>query len=153
MGTNRGAGATEGGREAGARAAETVVGELGSRAGFDWVGVYWLEGGELVLGPCVGSLPAGHERIVVPEGVCGAVAATGKTEVVSDVRNRPGHIACDVATKSEVVVPILRGGEVVGVLDVDSNAVGFFSAELIRVVEEAATEVAADPAGHPTAKG
>jgi putative methionine-R-sulfoxide reductase with GAF domain len=109
---------------------------------FDWVGVYVLEGDTLVLGPYRGN-PTDHERIPVGEGVCGSVAATGGTEVVPDVRARPGHIACDIATRSEVVAPISRDDVVLGVLDVDSNTPDAFGEREVRIVEEAAGEIAA----------
>jgi putative methionine-R-sulfoxide reductase with GAF domain len=109
---------------------------------FDWVGVYVLEGDTLVLGPYRGN-PTDHERIPVGEGVCGSVAATGEAEVVPDVRARPGHIACDIATRSEVVAPISRGDVVLGVLDVDSNTPDAFGEREVRIVEEAAGEIAA----------
>lgn len=109
---------------------------------FDWVGVYVLEGDTLVLGPYRGN-PTEHERITIGEGVCGAVAASGKTEVVPDVHERPGHIACDVATRSETVAPISRDDVVLGVLDVDSNAPDAFGEREVRVIEEAAGDIAA----------
>jgi L-methionine (R)-S-oxide reductase len=79
----------------------------------------------------------------VPDGVCGAVAASGQTEVVPDVRARPGHIACDIHTRSEVVAPIVREGRVIGVLDVDSNTPDAFGPEQVRIVEAAAAAIAA----------
>jgi putative methionine-R-sulfoxide reductase with GAF domain len=109
---------------------------------FDWVGVYLVEGDALVLGPFRGN-PTEHERIPMGEGVCGSVAASGTTEVVPDVRRRPGHIACDVNTRSEVVAPIVREGTVVGVLDVDSNTRDAFGEREVRTVERAAQEIAA----------
>jgi putative methionine-R-sulfoxide reductase with GAF domain len=109
---------------------------------FDWVGIYLLEGETLVLGPYRGN-PTDHDRIPVGEGVCGSVAARGETEVVPDVLVRPGHIACDVATRSEVVVPISRDDIVLGVLDVDSNTPDAFGEREVRIVEEAAGEIAA----------
>ncbi|HEY1330612.1 MAG TPA: GAF domain-containing protein [Actinomycetota bacterium] len=111
-------------------------------AAFDWVGVYLVQDGELRLGPFRGQ-PTEHDRIALGEGVCGAVAASGETEIVSDVRARPGHIACDVNTRSEVVAPIERDGVVLGVLDVDSNTLDAFGDREVRLVEEAAGEIAA----------
>jgi L-methionine (R)-S-oxide reductase len=108
---------------------------------FDWVGVYLVEGEELVLGPYRG-LPTEHERIPMGRGVCGSVAATGHIEVVPDVRARPGHIACDINTRSEVVAPILRDGRVAGVLDVDSNTLDAFGEREVALVEQAAREIA-----------
>lgn len=84
----------------------------------NWAGFYRLVGDELVLGPFQGK-PA-CIRIPVGRGVCGAAAATGETQLVEDVHVFPGHIACDAASASEIVVPILRDGRVVGVLDLDS---------------------------------
>jgi putative methionine-R-sulfoxide reductase with GAF domain len=109
---------------------------------FDWVGVYILEGDTLVLGPFRGR-PTDHARIPMGQGVCGAVAATGQTEVVPDVRLRPGHIACDVETRSETVVPVVRDGRILAVLDVDSNAVDAFGEREVRLIERAAEEIAA----------
>jgi putative methionine-R-sulfoxide reductase with GAF domain len=109
---------------------------------FDWVGIYWLEGESLILGPFRGK-PTEHERIPIGEGVCGSVAASGKSEVVPDVRARPGHIACDINTRSEVVVPILRDGRVLGVLDVDSSLLNAFGELEVGVIEAAAREIAA----------
>lgn len=108
---------------------------------FDWVGVYLLDGDTLVLGPYRGN-PTEHERIPVGHGVCGSVAATGHTEVVPDVRARPGHIACDINTRSEVVVPIVRRDRVLGVLDVDSNTLDAFGEHEVALIEQAAREIA-----------
>ena len=80
----------------------------------------------------------GFLLLLIVAGVCGAVAASGETEVVRDVRARPGHIACDINTRSEVVVPIRLNGRVVGVLDVDSNTPDAFGDEEIALVERAA---------------
>ncbi len=108
---------------------------------FDWVGVYLLDGDTLVLGPYRGN-PTEHERIPLGKGVCGSVAATGHTEVVPDVRARPGHIACDIDTRSETVVPIVRDGRVLGVLDVDSNTLDAFGEREVALIEQAAREIA-----------
>lgn len=110
---------------------------------FDWVGVYWMDGDDLVLGPHVGAYPQGHDRITIPDGVCGSVAARGETEIVPDVRNRPGHIACEISTRSEVVAPIIVDGAVVGVLDVDSNTLDAFGPAEVTAIEGAATRIAA----------
>ena len=120
----------------------TVASLHADEPAFDWVGVYLVEGDELVLGPFRG-LPTEHERIGMGAGVCGAVAESGATEVVPDVRNRPGHIACDVHTRSEVVAPIVADGLVVGVLDVDSNTLDAFGPREVQVVEAAASAIAA----------
>lgn len=84
----------------------------------NWVGFYLTEGNELVLGPFQG-LPA-CVRIPYGKGVCGTSASEKKTLRVEDVHQFPGHIACDAASQSEIVVPIIKNGEVIGVLDIDS---------------------------------
>ncbi|MFF2755349.1 GAF domain-containing protein [Psychrobacillus sp. NPDC058041] len=84
----------------------------------NWVGFYLMEDGELVLGPFQG-LPA-CVRIPLGRGVCGTAAKTKETVIVPDVHAFPGHIACDAASQSEIVVPIVRNGELLGVLDIDS---------------------------------
>ena len=84
----------------------------------NWAGFYLMRDGELVLGPFQGR-PA-CVRIQVGRGVCGTAAARCQTVIVPDVREFPGHIACDAASRSEIVVPLLRDGQVVGVLDLDS---------------------------------
>lgn len=84
----------------------------------NWVGFYLAEGEELVLGPFQG-LPA-CVRIPFGKGVCGTAAANKKTERVADVHQFPGHIACDAASQSEIVVPMIKDGRVLGVLDIDS---------------------------------
>ena len=84
----------------------------------NWVGIYVLRGSDLVLGPFQG-LPA-CTRIPLGKGVCGTAAARRSTLRVADVHEFPGHIACDAASRSELVVPLIIGGELVGVLDIDS---------------------------------
>ena len=84
----------------------------------NWAGFYLMEGGELVLGPFQGK-PA-CIRIPVGRGVCGTTVAKKETIVVEDVHAFPGHIACDAASNSEIVIPIMKNGEVYGVLDIDS---------------------------------
>ena len=95
--------------------------------GLNWAGFYLLEGETLVLGPFQGK-PACIE-IALGRGVCGAAAAEDKTQLVYDVHQFPGHIACDEASNSELVVPIHAGVQVVGVLDLDSPRVGRFTEE------------------------
>jgi len=83
-----------------------------------WIGFYIARGGELVLGPFQGKVAC--VRIAYGRGVCGTAAAERRTVVVPDVDQFPGHIACDAGSRSEIVVPIVRRGEVVAVLDLDS---------------------------------
>jgi len=99
----------------------------------NWAGFYWMKGGELVLGPFQGK-PA-CVRIAIGKGVCGTAARDRRTIVVKDVHEFPGHIACDSASNSEVVVPIVAGGKVVGVLDLDSPLVNRFDEADARALE------------------
>lgn len=84
----------------------------------NWAGFYFFDGNELVVGPFQG-LPA-CIRIPLDKGVCGAAARTRKTQLVRDVHAFPGHIACDAASRSEIVIPLVKGDALVGVLDIDS---------------------------------
>jgi GAF domain-containing protein len=100
----------------------------------NWVGFYWRRGDELVLGPFQGK-PA-CVRIAIGKGVCGAAARDKRSFVVPDVEKFPGHIACDSASRSEVVVPVMRDIEVLGVLDLDSPALARFDQEDAIGLEE-----------------
>ncbi|HTZ36819.1 MAG TPA: GAF domain-containing protein [Stellaceae bacterium] len=93
----------------------------------NWAGFYFAQGGELVLGPFQGQ-PA-CVRIAWGAGVCGAAAARGESVLVPDVHEFPGHIACDPVSRSELVVPLVEGGRVTGVLDLDSPKLARFDAE------------------------
>jgi L-methionine (R)-S-oxide reductase len=90
----------------------------------NWAGFYFLQGGELVLGPFQGKVAC--VRIALGRGVCGTAAARRETVVVPDVHAFPGHIACDTASRSEIVIPLIQRGRVLGVLDLDSPLVGRF---------------------------
>ncbi len=102
----------------------------------NWAGFYFLRDGVLVIGPFQG-LPA-CTRIPLGRGVCGTAAARRETIVVPDVQAFEGHIACDSASRSEIVVPIVAGGGLVGVLDVDSPELDRFSADERALFEAAA---------------
>ena len=93
----------------------------------NWAGFYKMVDGALVLGPFQGKTAC--IRIPVGKGVCGTAVAEGKTQRVEDVHAFPGHIACDCASNSEIVVPIFYGGEIWGVLDMDSPLIGRFTPE------------------------
>jgi L-methionine (R)-S-oxide reductase len=88
---------------------------------YSWVGIYLVEGDELVLGPWKGAEATDHVRIPVGEGICGAAAASGRTEIVHDVSSDERYLACFPSTRSEIVVPISYEGRVVGEIDIDSD--------------------------------
>ena len=102
--------------------------------GFFWVGFYMIKQGELVLGPYQG--PVACTRIQLGKGVCGAAATKGETIIVPDVDKFPGHIACSSLSKSEIVIPIFKGSEVSGVLDVDSDSLNMFDEVDKKYLEE-----------------
>ena len=128
-----------------ANAANTAALLFGTIPGLNWAGFYFLDaeksaekgGGELVLGPFQGK-PA-CVRIALGRGVCGTAAAERRSVLVQDVQQFPGHIACDANSRSEVVIPIISNGVLVGVLDLDSPHVGRFDnddrAGLEQIVE------------------
>jgi len=93
----------------------------------NWAGFYLMREGRLVLGPFQGKTACIH--IAVGKGVCGTAAAQGRTQRVADVHQFPGHIACDGASNSEIVIPLRQNGAVVGVLDIDSPRLDRFTAE------------------------
>jgi L-methionine (R)-S-oxide reductase len=88
---------------------------------YSWVGIYLVEGEDLVLGPWKGPEATEHVRIPVGQGICGAAAASGRTEVVDDVDADDRYLACFPSTRSEIVVPIVHEGRVVGEIDIDSD--------------------------------
>lgn len=105
-------------------------------SGINWAGFYFLKGGELVLGPFQGR-PA-CVRIAMGKGVCGGAAEARETLVVPDVHAFQGHIACDAASRSEIVVPLVKDGELLGVLDIDSPSLARFDEADRRGLEAAA---------------
>ena len=92
---------------------------------YRWVGVYWLQRDELVLGPFVGA-PTEHQRIPVGVGVCGTAVAEGKNQIVQDVRQLQNYLACSLDTRSEIVVLIRKAGQIIGQIDADGDQVGAF---------------------------
>jgi putative methionine-R-sulfoxide reductase with GAF domain len=105
---------------------------------FSWVGIYLVEDDELVLGPWQGPQATEHVRIPVGQGVCGAAAATGRTEVVDDVNADPRYLACFPTTRSEIVVPISYEGRVVAEIDIDSDTPAAFGEDDRRFLERVA---------------
>jgi GAF domain-containing protein len=116
-----------------ANAANTAALIWDALPGLNWAGFYLYKSGELVLGPFQGK-PA-CVRIAIGKGVCGTAAARRATVVVEDVHAFPGHIACDSASNSEIVVPLLKGSELLGVLDLDSPEHARFGAIEARGLE------------------
>ncbi len=105
----------------------------------NWAGFYRVVGDELVLGPFIGN-PA-CIRIPLSQGVCGTAASTGETQLVADVHAFPGHIACDSASESELVVPVTRDGKVVAVIDLDSPHKARFGQADARGIEALAARI------------
>jgi L-methionine (R)-S-oxide reductase len=94
---------------------------------YSWVGIYFVEGDELALGPWKGPQATEHVRIPIGQGVCGAAAASGRTEIVDDVNADPRYLACFVSTRSEIVVPVSFEGMVVAEIDIDSDTPAAFT--------------------------
>jgi L-methionine (R)-S-oxide reductase len=108
---------------------------------YSWVGIYVLEGDELVLGPYLGK-PSPHARIPLGRGICGAAATEKATIVVDDVNADPRYLACSIETKSEIVVPIMRGDDVLGEIDIDSDRPAAFGAADRALLEPVAALLA-----------
>jgi L-methionine (R)-S-oxide reductase len=106
---------------------------------YSWVGIYLVEGDDLVLGPWRGPEATDHVRIPVGQGICGAAAASGRTEIVDDVNADPRYLACFASTRSEVVVPISFEGRVVGEIDIDSDEPAAFGVGDRQFLERVAT--------------
>jgi GAF domain-containing protein len=119
-----------------ANAANATALIYGALPDINWCGIYLLKGGELVVGPFQGK-PA-CVRIALGKGVCGTAAAKRETLVVPDVQAFPGHIACDVASRSEIVIPLIAGSELLGVLDLDSPRLARFDEADRRGLEQLA---------------
>ena len=106
----------------------------------NWAGFYRMVDGELVVGPFQGK--AACIRIPLGQGVCGTAAASGETQLVPDVHAFPGHIACDAASASELVVPVKRDGKVIAVIDLDSPVLNRFDADDAVGIEALAAAIA-----------
>jgi putative methionine-R-sulfoxide reductase with GAF domain len=126
-----------------AQAAMTrLVAELKARRPYyTWAGIYLLEGETLVLGPYVGK-PSPHTRIPLNRGICGAAASEKQTIIVDDVDCDSRYLACSIETKSEIVVPIMRGDEVLGEIDIDSDTPAAFGAADRTLLERVAAALA-----------
>jgi L-methionine (R)-S-oxide reductase len=108
---------------------------------YSWVGIYLLEGDELVLGPYLGK-PSPHTRIPLNRGICGAAASQKATIVVDDVNSDSRYLACSLETKSEIVVPIMQGDVVLGEIDIDSDKHAAFGASDRTLLEGVARSLA-----------
>jgi L-methionine (R)-S-oxide reductase len=123
-------------------AMERAVAILHDLPYYTWVGIYLLEGDELVLGPFLGK-PSPHTRIPLGSGICGAAATQRATIIVDDVNADPRYLACSIETKSEIVVPIMDGGRVLGEIDIDSDRPAAFGAADRTLIEAVAALLAA----------
>ena len=132
-----------------ANAANTAALIFAALPEVNWAGFFFLRGGELVLGPFQGK-PA-CVRIALGQGVCGAVAVQRRTLIVPDVQKFPGHIACDAASRAEIVVPLIDGATLLGVLDIDSPRAARFDEADARGLEALARALVARSAAgaHP----
>jgi L-methionine (R)-S-oxide reductase len=108
---------------------------------YSWVGIYLVDGDELALGPFLGK-PSPHTRIPLGRGICGAAATEKRTIAVDDVNSDPRYLACSIETKSEIVVPIMQGTEVLGEIDIDSDRPAAFGPADRRLLEAVAALLA-----------
>lgn len=108
---------------------------------YSWVGIYILEGSELVLGPYLGK-PSPHTRIPLNAGICGAAASERATIIVDDVNSDPRYLACSLETRSEIVVPIMLGDLVLGEIDIDSDKPAAFTGADRELLEKVASALA-----------
>ena len=111
------------------------------RPHYTWAGIYLLQGDTLVLGPYLGK-PSPHTHIPLGRGICGAAATEKATIIVDDVNSDPRYLACSLETKSEIVVPIMRGETVLGEIDIDSDKSAAFGDEDRVLLEHIARELA-----------
>jgi L-methionine (R)-S-oxide reductase len=116
---------------------------------YSWVGVYFVEGDDLALGPWNGPEATEHVRIPIGEGVCGSAAASGRTEIVDDVNADPRYLACFPSTRSEIVVPIAYEGQVVGEIDIDSDRPAAFGEDDRAFLEQVAALISPHCQGRP----
>ncbi|MGH9174407.1 MAG: GAF domain-containing protein, partial [Vicinamibacterales bacterium] len=120
---------------------ETVNILKGQLPDYSWVGIYLLNGDELELGPFLGK-PSPHTRIALNQGICGAAASHKHTIIVDDVDADPRYLACSLETRSEIVVPIVRGSEVLGEIDIDSDKKAAFGPADRELLESVAALLA-----------
>ena len=138
--STRTAGAIATARDADAAMAACVAMLAGEVPKYHWVGIYLLAGNELVLGPFVGARSP-HTRIPLGRGICGAAATEGTTIIVDDVKSDPRYLECSLETQSEIVVPIIHGGVVLGEIDIDSHQRAAFGATDRDLLEAIASQL------------
>jgi len=109
---------------------------------YSWIGIYIVEGNNLILGPWNGLEATEHVKIPIGKGICGSAAATGKTEVIADVNDDNRYLSCFVSTKSEIVVPIKKDGKIIAEIDIDSDKRDAFSIEDEEFLEKIADMLA-----------
>jgi len=135
------------GNAKGGSARETIVKLLNSSVpSYTWVGIYMVEGNDLVLDAWSGPSATEHTRIPIGKGVCGFAAKAGRTEIVSDVGKDPRYLQCFLSTRSEIVVPILDRGTVIGEIDIDGDQLDAFSSldrEFLEAVARKASSLSA----------
>lgn len=120
---------------------QAAVALLKEQPDYSWVGIYLLDGNELVLGPFRGK-PSPHTRIPLGRGICGAAATEKQTIIVDDVNADPRYLACSVETRSEIVAPIMLNGVVLGEIDIDSDKPAAFGDQDRKLVEAVAAMLA-----------
>jgi L-methionine (R)-S-oxide reductase len=109
---------------------------------YSWVGIYLVEGKYLVLGPLRGKQATEHTKIPIGMGICGSAAQSGKTELVPDVSSDPRYLSCFVSTRSEIVIPIMKNGKVIGEIDIDSDVLDAFDKQDVAFLEKIADMLA-----------
>ena len=109
---------------------------------YSWIGIYIVEGNNLILGPWNGLEATEHVKIPIGKGICGSAAATGKTEVIPDVNDDNRYLSCFVSTRSEIVVPIKKDGKIIAEIDIDSDKKDAFTKEDEEFLEKVADMLA-----------
>lgn len=105
---------------------------------YNWIGIYFVKGDNLLLGPWKGENPTEHTKIPIGMGICGSAAKTGKTELIPNVNQDNRYLSCFVSTKSELVVPVKHSNKIIAEIDIDSNVSDAFTAEDVNLIEELA---------------
>ena len=110
---------------------------------YSWIGIYLVKNSDLILGPWKGISPTEHTKIPIGKGICGSAAASGHTEIISDVTKDKRYLACFLSTKSEIVVPIKKNTKVLGEIDIDSDKPNAFTQKDADFLEHIAEKISA----------